>query len=77
MLQLQGTGALCHKHPEKKKNIGDSNKNKDISQLLCYNCKKLGHCATDCPDKKKNVGISNGVKPNLSSLGNDRCYGVA
>jgi hypothetical protein len=39
-------------------------KKKDISQVLCYNCKKLGHYASDCPEKKRNVGGSIGNKPN-------------
>jgi hypothetical protein len=37
-------------------------KKKDISQLVCYNCKNPGHYATNCPEKKKNVGDFNGNK---------------
>src|SRR4051812_15005958 len=39
---------LALERPEKKK--------KDISQLQCYNCKEMGHYASDCPEKKKNQG---------------------
>jgi len=39
---------LALERPKKKK--------KDISQLQCYNCKEMGHYASDCPEKKKNQG---------------------
>jgi hypothetical protein len=42
---------------------------KDISQILCYNCKKPGHYAADCPEKKKNGGGFNGNKPNPFNKG--------
>src|SRR3954467_5083976 len=39
---------IASERPKKKK--------KDISQLQCYNCKEMGHYASDCPEKKKNRG---------------------
>src|SRR3954468_4837805 len=36
---------LALERPKKKK--------KDISQLQCYNCKEMGHYASECPEKKK------------------------
>src|SRR5215216_5788374 len=36
---------LALDRPKKKK--------KDISQLQCYNCKEMGHYASECPEKKK------------------------
>jgi hypothetical protein len=44
---------LALEKPKKKKNCHHSDK-KDISQVLCYNCKELGHYALDCPEKEKN-----------------------
>lgn len=39
-----------------KKTHGDTrSKKKDISQVVCYNCKKSGHYASNCPEKKKNA----------------------
>src|SRR3954465_7320221 len=36
---------LALERPKKKK--------KDIRQLQCYNCKEMGHYASECPEKKK------------------------
>src|SRR3954465_2701623 len=36
---------LALERPNKKK--------KDISQLQCYNCKEMGHYASECPEKEK------------------------
>jgi hypothetical protein len=46
-----------------------NNTKKDISHLQCYNCKELGHYASDCPTKQKNAGNANGAKPNLFHKG--------
>ena len=56
------------------KNGGNGHDNKlahkrDLSQVLCYNCKKTGHYAADCPEKMKNGGDANGNKPNLFQNG--------
>jgi hypothetical protein len=32
-------------------------KKKDISQVECHECKRLGHYSWDCPDKEKNKEI--------------------
>jgi hypothetical protein len=37
---------------------------RDISQVQCFNCNKLGHYANDCPEAKKDSGNTNGSKPN-------------
>src|SRR3954470_3068857 len=49
---------------------GNSRK-KHISQLWCYNCKELGHYASDCPEKKmkKDVRNSNGNDSNVTQKG--------
>jgi hypothetical protein len=37
---------------------------RDIRQVQCFNYKKLGHYANDCPEAKKDNGNTNGSKPN-------------
>jgi hypothetical protein len=46
------------------RNYQNNLKKKNISQVLCYNCKKLGHYASDCLEKERNVEGSIGNKPN-------------
>jgi hypothetical protein len=43
---------LALEKPKKKKKCNDREE-KDISQVTCYNCKDLGHYATNCPEKVK------------------------
>jgi cellular nucleic acid-binding protein len=40
--------------PKKKKKRRNNSKEKEISQVLCYNCKEPGHYASHCLGKKKN-----------------------
>ena len=53
-----------------------SNSNKrDISQVLCYNCKELGHYSWDCPGRKKDVGCHNlSDKSDKSQLECFKCH---
>src|SRR3954463_15606761 len=49
-------------------NQHDTFRKKDISQLQCYNCKEVGHYASDCPEKKKKKDArnSNGNNSNVT-----------
>ena len=49
-------------------NQQDTFRKKYISQLQCYNCKELGHYASDYPEKKKKKDArnSNGNDSNMA-----------
>ena len=57
---------LALEKPKRKKNCNNS-KEKDISQVLCYNCKEKGHYAKECPEKnnRKDNEKGNGSKEKL------------
>lgn len=38
-----------------KNNNNNNNKKKDLSNIICYNCKKAGHYATKCPSKQSSA----------------------
>src|SRR4051812_34867884 len=46
---------LALERPRKRKNCYNSHA-RDISQLLCYNCKETGHYASHCPENKNGKG---------------------
>src|SRR3954469_11024527 len=52
-------------------NQHDTIRKKDTSQLQCYNCKELGHYASDCPEnkKKKDARRSNVNDSNVTEKG--------
>jgi hypothetical protein len=46
-------------------------KKKDISKLMCFNCKELGHYANKCPERDNKVNGQDSVKRDIRLV---TCY---
>jgi hypothetical protein len=46
-------------------------KKKDISKVLCFRCKELGHYADKCPERDNKANRQSSVKKNLNHI---TCY---
>jgi hypothetical protein len=49
-------------------------KKKDISKLMCFNCKELGHYANKCPEKNNKANSPGSVKKNLNHITCCTCH---